>query len=130
MPTLCFSTYGCPTRKQSPVVVLWRESQSPARALAWPRFAPEWRASNGGNRSCGGEEMALKSLRKRARLRFALLFRVLALGFLIGPLVLYAGSQAQAGTVSASDNFARANGSLGPIGRTWPWAAWLSPTTR
>jgi hypothetical protein len=58
--------------------------------------------------------MALKSLRKRARLRFALLFRVLALGFLIGPLVLYAGSQAQAGTVSASDNFARANGSLGP----------------
>jgi len=43
----------------------------------------------------------------------AVFWRLLALFFLIGPFALFPGA-AQAGTVSASDNFARANGSLGP----------------
>ncbi len=67
-----------------------------------------------GKRSSGGKEMALKTLRKSPRPALAVFFRVLALGFLIGPFALYATGPAQAGTVSASDNFARANGSLGP----------------
>ena len=80
-------------------------------------FQPSGRSRMSGKRSSGGKEMALKTLRKSPRPALAVFFRVLALGFLIGPFALYATGPCSGRDRLGIGQFARANGSLGQLDR-------------